>query len=155
MKDLAAKFGWSVITRNIDDLKDPGNNLVNIFTSLSPLKREHVKKQAYQYWGPADGNYCPYVLMILDVDPAAQYDDRPRFFAQVCIEIIAKGIQAHISKSRFQYFLLERQDFEWYRANGYQKWHVLVILLLITKKNNPTTQVGIYNLKDAIEQATL
>ena len=56
MNNLKGKFGWSVITSKIDDPKDPGNNLVKIFTSMSSLKLEHIKKQAYQYWGPADGN---------------------------------------------------------------------------------------------------
>ena len=30
MKDLTAKFGWSVITSNIDNTKYPGTNLVNL-----------------------------------------------------------------------------------------------------------------------------
>ena len=30
MKDLTAKFGWSVITSNIDNPKYPGTNLVNL-----------------------------------------------------------------------------------------------------------------------------
>ena len=66
-----------------------------------------------------------------------------------------KGIQAHISKASFQYLLLERICFEWAGANGDQKWDGLVMLWLILKKINPTTQVGISNLKDTIEQATL
>ena len=70
-------------------------------------------------------------------------------------EIIEKGIQAHISKANFQYFLLEKICFEWDGANGDHKWDGLVMLWLILKKINPTTQVGISNLKDSIEQETL
>ena len=64
MKDLTAEFGWSIITSNIDDPKDPGINLVNIFMYTSLLKLEYANKQAYQYWGPADWNDCPDLLMI-------------------------------------------------------------------------------------------
>ena len=64
MKYLTAKFGLSVIMSNIDNPKDPVNNLVNIFTSMRSLKLEHVKKQAYKYWGPADGNDFTDVLTI-------------------------------------------------------------------------------------------
>ena len=35
MKDLTANFGWSVITSKIDYPQDTGDNLVNIFTSMS------------------------------------------------------------------------------------------------------------------------
>ena len=83
MNDLTAKFGWSVIMSKIDYPTDPGNNLVNIFTSMSLLKLEHVKKQAYQYWGPANGFDFPYVLTISVIDPATQVNDCPLFFARV------------------------------------------------------------------------
>ena len=56
MKELAEKFGWYVLTSNIDDPKYSGNELVNIFTFMSSLKLEHVKKQYYQCWGPGNGN---------------------------------------------------------------------------------------------------
>ena len=71
MKDLKAKFSWSIITSNIDDPKNAGNNIVNIFMPMRSLKLEHVKKQAYQYWGPGDGNDCAYVLGISDIGPEA------------------------------------------------------------------------------------
>ena len=45
MKDLAAKFGWSVIRINIDVPNYTGHNLVNIFMYKSSLKLEHVKNQ--------------------------------------------------------------------------------------------------------------
>ena len=64
-------------------------------------------------------------------------------------------IQANISKASFQYLLLEKQNFEWDGSNGEQKWYVLVMLWLILKKIYPTTQDGISNLKDAIEEVTL
>ena len=155
IKDLKEKFCWSVIMSKIDNPKDPGNNLVNIFTSMSLLKLEHVRKQAYHYWGPDNGNDFPDVLSISDIDPDTQVNDRLIFFARVRLEMIAKGIQAHISKASFQDFLLEKKCFEWAGANGDQKWDGLVMLWLILKKINPTTQVGISNLKDTIEQATL
>ena len=155
MKEVTEKFGWSAITSKIDDPKEPGKNLANIFTSMSLLKLEHVRKKAYKYWAPANGNDCPDVLRISDFDPDTQVNDRPLLFARVCIKMIAKGIQAHISKASFQYLLLEKKHFEWAGANEDQKWDGLVTLWLIWKKINPTTQVGISNLKDAIEQATL
>ena len=46
MKDLTENFGWYIIASKIDNPKDPGNNLVNIFTSMRSLKLEHVKKQS-------------------------------------------------------------------------------------------------------------
>ena len=97
---------------NIDDPKKPGNNLVNIFNSMSLLKLEHVKKQAYQYWGPANGNYCPDFLKISDIDPDTQVNDRSLLFEQVHLEMIEKGIQAHISKASFQDFLLKKKYFD-------------------------------------------
>ena len=102
MMDLTEKFGWFVITSKIDNPKDPGNNLVNIFTSMSLLKLEHVKKRAYQYWGPSNGHDCPDVHMVSNIDSATQANDHPLFFARVCLEMIAKGIQANISKAIFQ-----------------------------------------------------
>ena len=107
------------------------------------MKIEHVKKQDYQYWGLNDGNDCPDVCRISDIDPDAQVNERPPLFARVCIEMIAKGIQAHISKASFQDLLLERQHFEWAGANGDQKGDALVILWLSLKKINPTNKVGI------------
>ena len=73
----------------------------------------------------------------------------------VRLKMIEKGIQAHIYKSRFQNLLLEKKTFEWAGANGDQKWGGFLILWLVLKKINPTNQVGISNLKDSIEQATL
>ena len=73
---------------------------------MSLLELEHVKKQAYQYWGPANGNDFPDVLRISNIDPDAQVNGRPLFFVRVCLEMIEKVIQAHISKSSFQFFFL-------------------------------------------------
>ena len=72
MKYLATKFGWSVITRNIDDPKDTGHNLLNIYTYTTSLKLENVKKQSYQYWGPNNGNDFPdvqqfHILILLQL----------------------------------------------------------------------------------------
>ena len=119
------------------------------------LKLEHVKKQDFHYWGPGDGNDCPGVLPILYISTSATADDHPFFFARVCLEMIEKGIQVHISKEIFQYVILEKQDFEWTITNEDHKWYGLVMLWLILKKINTTIQVGISNLKDVIEQATL
>ena len=91
----------------------------------------------------------------MDIDPDTQVNDRPLLFARVCLEITAKGTQDHISKASFQYLILEKTYFEWAGANGDQNWDGLVMLWLIFKKINPTTQVGISNLKVAIEKATL
>ena len=91
-KDLTAKFVWSVITIKIDDPKDPGNNLVNILTSMRLLKLEHIKKKSYQYWGPANGNDRPDVLMISVIDPDTQVNDHPIFFVRVRLEMTEKGI---------------------------------------------------------------
>ena len=57
MKYLSEHFGWSITTSKINYPTDPGKNMVNIFTSMSSLKLEHVKKQAYQYWGLGYGNF--------------------------------------------------------------------------------------------------
>ena len=142
-EDPSQKFGWSVITINIDDPKDPVHNMVNIFTSISSLKLENVNKQACRYWVPGDGNYCPYFLGISNIDPALQVNEHPLLFARFSLEMIEKGIQDHISKTSFQYLLLEKQHFQWNGANGDQKWDGLVMFWLTLKKINPTTQVGI------------
>ena len=112
MEDLTAKFGWYIITIKIDIPKNPGNNLANIFTSMRSLKLQHIKNQAYQYWGTADGNDCPYFLTVWDIDPDKTGNDGPWFFALVCHEMIAKGIQAQISKASFQDLILENKHFE-------------------------------------------
>ena len=44
---------------------------------MSSLKLEYVKKQSYQNWGPVDGNFCPDLLRILDIDTNTQVNDRP------------------------------------------------------------------------------
>ena len=49
MKELTAKYGWLAITIRIWDPRNPGANVVNIFTSMSFLKLEDVKKQAYRF----------------------------------------------------------------------------------------------------------
>ena len=98
MKDLIETFGWSAIRRNIDDPKDLGNNLINIFRSMTSLKLEHANKQTYHYWGPGDGNDRPYVLGIWDIDPAARVDDRTLLFARFCLDMMSKWIKAHILK---------------------------------------------------------
>ena len=76
-------------------------------------------------------------------------------FCGFVVEIIEKGIQAHILKAIFQNLLLEKLHFEWDGANEDQTLDGLVILWLILKNNNPTNQVGISNLKDAFDQLKL
>ena len=155
MNYLIENFGWSVITSKIANPMYHGNNLVNIFTFMSLLKLEHVKKQAYQYLGLDNGNYCLNVLSISVIDPDTKVHDHPHFCARVRLEMISKGIQAHISKASFQDLLLEKKHFEWAGVSGDQKWDGFIMLLLVLKKINPTTQVGISNLKNAIEKVTL
>ena len=96
--------------------------MVNIFTSMSFLKLEDEKKQAYQYCGTGDGNYCPDILEILDIDPADQVNHCRLFFTIVSLEMTVKGIQAHISKSSFQYLLLDEKHFQWTGSTVDQNW---------------------------------
>ena len=148
------KFGWYIITSKINDTKNSGTN-TNIFMYMILLKLEHANKQAYQYWIPVDDNDFPDALAISDIDTAGDARNHPFFFARVWIEMIVKGIRSHISTASFQELLLEKQNFHWTGTKIDQKWDELVMLWLILKKINPTTQVGISKLKDATEQVTL
>ena len=56
MKDLAQKFGWSIITSNTNNPNNPGHKIVNIFTLMISFKLGHVKKQVYHYWILVNGD---------------------------------------------------------------------------------------------------
>ena len=151
MKDQASKFGWAEIVAKIPVA---GGSDLNLLKSSMNITLDEVKTAAYQIWGPGNGDPCPTVLTIDAIDPSADPSHRPRFDKRVKSEMIAKGIQGVITKEAYAELLLDKEHFEWSSPDT-TKIDGLTLLWFLLKKINPTTQVGVSNLKDSIERATL
>lgn len=77
------------------------------------------------------------------------------FFWQVCSKMIARHIKSSLTPASWEVILGKRKHFTWMGSNGDAFYDRTTMLQLIISRVNPSTCVGISNLKSLIRTAWL
>ena len=88
-------------------------------------------------------------------NPANDGDDKLMFFWRVRSKMIAKRIEISLTSALCKVMLGKRKHFTWMGGNDVVSYNGPTMLQLIVSTVNPSTCVGIYNLKTSIRTALL
>ena len=116
-----------------------------------------VQEEAARTWFKQDHkNGDPYTHTLkVAFDPATDSDDKIIFFRQIRSKMIAKRIESSLSSASWKVLFGKRKYFTWMGSNGIASYDGPTMLQIIISTVNPSTRVGISDLKVFIRIARL
>ena len=153
MSKDANNFGWGRPFRHIQvsdtDFKD-------LFKDHKDIKAEHIKKQAYRTWGNHVADFATLVpngYDLQEIDPANNQDHQAIFFQRVRSRMIAKRIMNYLKSSDLEVLRNKQAMYTW-SGNGLVEHDGPTILWILLQTCNPSTRVGVAELKEHLRKAT-
>jgi len=147
-------FCWGKLINMIDDNKGGRVRILEDFTLCNLML---VQEEAARTWFKQDHkNGDPYTHTLKAAfDPATDSDDKIMFFRQVRSKMIAKRIESSLSSASWKVLFGKRKHFTWMGSNGIASYDGPTMLQIIISTVNPSTRVGISDLKVSIRTARL
>ena len=153
MSQDANNFGWGKLVRHVQisitDHKD-------LFKDHKDITFEHIKKQAYKIWGNYEAVFntiVPQSYDLQEIDPANNIDHQETFFQRVRSRMIAKRIMNYLKSSDLEVLRNRQRQYTW-SGNGIDEHDGPTILWILLQTCNPSTRVGVSELKEDLRQAT-
>ena len=148
-------FGWGILINQIPDAA--GNNL-SILEDFDKVTLDQVKAQSaktFNNFGFALGNDLPDPMVQTVLDPANNGDHLRMFYRQSRSRMIAKRIQNSLTSASWKVLFSKRKHYSWRAPNGTVSYDGPTMLYLIVSSVNPSTRVGVSDLKTNLRQARL
>ena len=150
----ATNFGWGALVRAIPS-NDAGG-VKNILIDHREITLEMIKKQAYKTWGNYQADYATPVsneqeLEVLD--PAANVAHRVPFYRRVRSRMIAKRIIGYLKLSDWENLKNKSSKYTWAGQDD-EEMDGPTILWILMQTCNPSTRVGVSELKEELRSAT-
>ena len=152
---VSKRFGWSKLTDRINVGTTTDQDLKSILVNGSIVKTEDVVRQAWEYFGNGSPDAIPDGKTIKDIDPANKASHRPLFFKRVKSEMISKYLEGCLSKSALKQLSLRKDEYTWTDSSRENIVDGPTMLKVVVDTVNPSTRVGVGNLMEEIEQATM
>ena len=146
-------FGWSSLVRNI---QTGPNELKSLLRDHKNITMADMKRQAYKTWGnhsAAFADQVPDNFDMEDIDPAQNNNHRAPFFRRVRSRMIAKRIVGYLNTSDYEVLKNKAHLLTWSRA-GQEEMDGPTILWILFQISNPSTRVGVAELKENLRSAT-
>lgn len=154
MRRDSNNFGWGALIRAIPEAD--ANTNKNLLKDHKVLTEEHMKRQAYKTWGNQAAVFntpVPDGHDLEDLDPANNQAHRPAFFRRVRSRMIAKRIMGHLKTADMEILKNQAELYTWSNANK-EEMDGPMMLWLLLQACNPSTRVGISELKTDLRNAT-
>ena len=117
---------------------------------------EHIKKQAYKTWGNHAAVFntaVPEGYDLEELDPAANAAHRPAFFRRVRSRMIARRIMGRLKTADFEILKNQASKYTWSNDEK-EEMDGPTMLWLLLQACNPSTRVGVSELKTDLRNAT-
>ena len=154
MKSDAAKFGWNKLTSTIE----VGGDKYDILKDFRHLSVEKVRVAMNWVYEDRDAP-SPVVpvgdLVMYDIDPANENQDRPVFYARVRANIIGLRLLGSLNKSSRASLKLRENMYLWKTTEGEVFYDGPTMLQICIEKINPNTRVGVAHLKEQLRTMKL
>jgi len=154
MRRDSTNFGWGSLIRAIPT--DNANDIKNLLKDHKLITEEHMKKQAFKTWGNHAANFntlVPEEYDLQDLDPTNEVAHRPAFYRRVRSRMIAKRIVGHLKTADLEILKNQATKYTWTNANK-DELDGPTMLWLLLQSCNPSTRVGISELKTDLRNAT-
>ena len=153
MTQDADAFGWGALVRSIP----VGNNQTkDLLIEHKSITEEQIKRQAHITWvnhALADDNPVPGEQLVSGLDPANDQNHRNAFYRRVKSRMIAKRILGHMKPADYKILKNKEEKYKW-SGNGKVEYDGPTILWLLLQSCNPSTRVGVSELKTDLREAT-
>jgi len=154
MKRNTNNFVWGRLIRAIPKANE--NMTKNLLKDHKILTEVHINNQAYKTWGnsaavfatPVPGGYD-----LEDIDPVNEPAHRPALYRRVCSRMIAKRIIGHLKTVDLEILKNQADKYTWSNAEK-EEMDGPTILWLLLQACNPSTRVGVSELKTDLCNAT-
>ena len=148
-------FGWGIL---VNQIKDPNDKSIKILSDFENCTLDLVKAQAVRTFKDLNHDVSdpfPANMNLLVITPATNDDHKRMFFRQTRSRMIAKRIKKSLTKSAWNTLFSKRKHFSWESANGTISYDGPTMLQILVSSINPTTRVGISDLKTNLRSARL
>ena len=156
MEKDAGTFAWGNITSNIR-INAAGDTL-NLLKDYQTLTLDQVRRSNRNTFSEQHAAYNDDLqpnAVVFNIDPANVPGDHQIFHARVRINMIGLRIIGSLTTKGFDTLNLNKSLYTWVDANGQVYYDGCVILYLILQHCNPSTRVGVSDLKQTIRQCTV
>ena len=147
-------FGWGSLVRAIPF--DVAGATKNLLIEHRDIDFAMIKKQAYKTWGNHQADFdtiVPENQELEELDPAAIEAHRVPFYRRVRSRMIAKRIIGYLKLSDWEHLKNKSSKFTW-SGHGDEEMDGPTILWVLLQTCNPSTRVGVSELKEDIRGAT-
>ena len=149
-------FGWSILTGCISN---PAGTMLSILENSHLLTLDLVKKQAARTFSDLSFDInldVPSPMVTSLIDPASgDASHLSMFYRRSRSRMIAKRLQNSLTATSWTTLFSKRKHFTWTAANGTVSYDGPTMLFIIVSGINPSTQVGVSDLKTNLRQAKL
>ena len=150
----ANDFGWGALVRAIPS--DNARGTKNLLIDHRDITLEMIQKQAHTTWGNNLANFdtpVPDVQTLQVLNPGTNQDHREPFFRRVRSRMIAKRIIGYLKLSDWEHLKNKASKYTW-SGQGDEEIDGPTVLWILMQKCNPSTRVGVSELKEELRSAT-
>ena len=153
MRRDATNFGWGSLIRAIQG--NDANETRNLLKDHKIITEAQIKKQAYKTWGNHAAVFVTVVpdeYVLEELDPTNDAGHRPAFYRRVKSRMIAKRIVGHLKTADYEILKNQSEQYTWANDEK-EEMDGPTILWLLLQACNPSTRVGVSELKTDIRNA--
>ena len=153
MRRDATNFGWGSLIRAIQG--NDANETRNLLKDHKIITEAQIKKQAYKTWGNHAAVFATVVpdeYVLEELDPTNDAGHRPAFYRRVKSRMIAKRIVGHLKTADYEILKNQSEQYTWANDEK-EEMDGPTILWLLLQACNPSTRVGVSELKTDIRNA--
>jgi hypothetical protein len=150
----SAKFSWGQLISKVEI--EGSNDKKDILLDFRELSIKNVRQFMGKVYFNKDGSNVPDTAsQAFDIDPASDDDDKKIFFKRVRSDMIAHRIMNSLKPAALASLKLKESKFLWKSSDGEIYYDGVTMLQILIEKVNPTTRVGVVDLKDKIRNAKM
>lgn len=157
MEKDAGEYAWGNIISNIRS--DAAGNTLDLLSDYQQLTLDQIRRSnrpIFQDRAALYGDALVDNQTAFEIDPAADaVTDLPIFHSRVRINMIGLRIIGSLTTKGFDSLNINKSQYIWTDAQGQSYYDGCVILFLILQHCNPSTRVGVSDLKQTIRACTL
>ena len=149
-------FGWGMLVNNIP--AEDGS--IKLLEDVETCSLKLVKQQAVVTWKDHTATprgTLPTDMTQKDINPAdsSEPKDLTMFYYRVRSKMIAKRLENSLTMSSWKTLFSKRKKFTWANTNDTASYDVSMMLQILVSGANPSTRVGVSDLKTLISLARL
>ena len=153
MTQDADAFGWGELVRSVQAGQ---NQTRDLLIEHKMLNEEHLKRQAHITWQNSNlqiTDPVPEEQNVSVLTPATNQTHVEPFYRRVKSRMIAKRILGRLKAADYKILKNKESKYKW-TGNGKVEYDGPTILWLLLQSCNPSTRVGVSELKTDLRQAT-